>query len=95
MTRDLAIIKDIKQKIFSIRGQKVMLDSYLAELYRVQTKALIQAVKRNKERFPKDLMFHLKNQEVINLKSQIVTSSSWGGRRSPKKIGFTPQSSKK
>jgi len=72
-------------RIHSIRGHKVMLDADLAELYGVQTKALIQAVKRNSARFPSDFMFSLMEQEVENLRSQIVTSSSalrnWGGRR--------------
>ncbi len=64
-----------------------MLDADLASLYRVMTKALVQAVKRNQARFPRDYMFQLTEQEVANLRSQIVTSSSvlspaWGGRRS-------------
>jgi hypothetical protein len=72
----------IEGKIYIIRGHKVMLDSDLAELYEVETKVLIQAVKRNIDRFPVDFMFQLKNQEVISLRSQIVTSkSSRGGRR--------------
>ncbi len=70
----------IEQKILLIRGHKVMLDKDLAVLYGVLTKVLIQAVKRNIERFPEDFMFQLTPQEVTNLKSQIVTSS-WGGRR--------------
>ncbi len=68
-------------KIFLIRGKKVMLDSYLSELYGVPTKVLLQAVKRNIKRFPSDFMFQLKKEEFDNLRSQIVTSSSWGGRR--------------
>lgn len=63
-----------------IRGQKVMVDSDLAELYRVPTKVFNQAVKRNLKRFPKDFMFRLTDKEVKILRSQIVTSS-WGGRR--------------
>ena len=55
----------IERKIYLIRGHKVMLDSDLAELYRVATKVLIQAVKRNVHRFPPDFMFQLNNQEVI------------------------------
>jgi len=70
----------IASKIYYIRGQKVMLDSDLADLYDVETKALNQAVKRNIERFPDDFMFQLTVEEFENLKSQIVTSS-WGGRR--------------
>jgi hypothetical protein len=57
-----------------------MLDRDLAELYGVETKVLKQAVRRNEKRFPEDFMFVLSNQEVRNLRSQIVTSS-WGGRR--------------
>jgi len=56
------------------------LDSTLAVLYGVETRALVQAVRRNRERFPDDFMFHLTNQEVAILRSQIVISS-WGGRR--------------
>lgn len=57
-----------------------MLDKDLAYLYGVETKVLLQAVKRNINRFPDDFMFQLRNEEFKNLKSQIVTSS-WGGRR--------------
>jgi len=57
-----------------------MLDADLAALYGVETKILLQAVKRNLERFPKDFMFQLTNQELRILRSQFVTSS-WGGRR--------------
>lgn len=62
-------------KIYFIRGQKVMLDSDLAELYGVETRVLNQAVNRNIERFPEDFMFQLERQEWTNLKSQIVISS--------------------
>ena len=71
----------IEGKILLIRGQRVMLDRHLAGLYEVRTKALLQAVKRNRERFPVDFMFQLTNQEVTILRSQFVTSNSWGGRR--------------
>ena len=70
----------IERRIFMIRGYKVMLDSDLAELYGVKTKALNQAVSRNKNRFPERFMFRLSNEEFENLRSQNVTSS-WGGRR--------------
>lgn len=70
----------IQRHIYVIRGQKVMLAHDLADLYEVESKVLIQAVKRNIERFPSDFMFQLENQEFINLRSQIVTSS-WGGHR--------------
>jgi hypothetical protein len=70
----------IQQKIFEIRGEKVMLDFDLAFLYGVETKALNQSVKRNIDRFPSDFMFQLSESEYRILKSQIVTSS-WGGVR--------------
>jgi hypothetical protein len=70
----------IEQKIFLIRGQKVMLDKDLAELYGIETKVLKQAVKRNIKRFPADFMFVLIKHEFSNLRSQFVTSS-WGGMR--------------
>lgn len=70
----------IQSKIYEIRGQRVMLDRDLAELYQVETKVLNQAVKRNIKRFPSDFMFQLTTEEFANLKSQIVTSS-WGGTR--------------
>ena len=73
-------IISIESKILTIRGQKVMLDSDLAELYGVETRTLNQAVKRNKMRFPLEFMFRLTKEEWQNLKSQIVISS-WGGRR--------------
>src|SRR3989304_6711554 len=72
----------IEKKIYLVRGQKVMLDSDLAELYEVETRALVQAVKRNIGRFPPDFMFQLNNQEVMTLRSQFVISKSGkGGRR--------------
>jgi hypothetical protein len=80
----------IEGKIFIIRGQKVMLSTDLAELYGVEPKVLVQAVKRNSERFPKDFMFQLTNQEFANLKSQFVTSS-WGGVRRANPYAFTEQ----
>lgn len=74
---DLQIIQN---KIYEIRGQRVMLDRDLAEMYGVETKVLNQAVKRNLKRFPDDFVFRVNHQEFTNLKSQIVTSS-WGGVR--------------
>lgn len=70
----------IQNKIYEIRGQKVMLDRDLAEMYGVETRVLNQAVKRNIERFPEDFMFQLTENEFQNLISQFVTSS-WGGIR--------------
>jgi hypothetical protein len=71
----------IERRILLIQGEKVLLDSDLAELYAVETRTLIQAVKRNKERFPADFMFQLSKDEYDNLRSQIVISSLHGGRR--------------
>ena len=62
----------IEQKIFLLRGQKIMLSTHLAELYGVETRTLIQAVKRNLERFPEDFMFQLTWKEIQSLRSQIV-----------------------
>ena len=78
--RRIIPIERIQQCIYMFRGQKVMLDSDLAILYGIETKVLLQAVKRNIGRFPNDFMFKLTSREFANLKSQIVTSS-WGGRR--------------
>ena len=71
----------IESSIRFLRGQKVILDSDLAVLYGVKTKVLIQSVKRNTQRFPEDFMFRLTAEEFKNLRSQIVTSSFWGGKR--------------
>ena len=75
-------IEVVRGKIYLIRDQKVLLDSDQAVMYEVETKRLLQAVKRNSERFPVDFMFQLESQEAENLRSQIVTSTSGhGGRR--------------
>ncbi|MBM3332843.1 ORF6N domain-containing protein [candidate division WOR-3 bacterium] len=74
--------RHIEQAILLIRGHRVMLSTDLAALYGVAPKVLIQAVKRNIERFPVDFMFQLTQDEHRILKSQIVTSS-WGGERYP------------
>ena len=73
-------IVKIKEMIYEIRGQKVMLDNDLASLYQVETKYLNRTVKRNIKRFPPDFMFQLSNKEWENLRCQIGTSS-WGGLR--------------
>lgn len=82
---------DIQPLIRIIRGQQVMLDRDLAVLYRVETRALNQAVKRNLERFPEDFMFQLTKEEFENWKSQFVTSKSiiMGARKLP--YAFTEQ----
>ena len=76
----LVPIEIIEKKILLIGGQKVMLDSDLAELYGVETKTLVRTVKRNSERFPDDVMVQLTQEEFSNLKSHFGTSR-WGGRR--------------
>ncbi len=82
MKNELSIPDEIiANKIFLIRGKKVMFDSDLAELYQVETKRLNEQVKRNMSRFPDDFMFQLTKEEWANLKSQNATSK-WGGRRS-------------
>ena len=70
----------IQHKIFEIRGQKVMLDFDLAQLYEIETKVLKQSIRRNLNRFPSDFMFELTPDEFTSLRSQIVPSS-WGGTR--------------
>jgi hypothetical protein len=81
----------VENRILSIRGYRVMLDADLAVLYGVTTGALNQAVKRNAERFPGDFMFRLTAEEGANLKSQIVISNGWGGRRRSLPLAFTEQ----
>lgn len=80
----------ITNSILLIRGQKVMLDMDLAQLYGVETRVLVQALRRNPERFPDDFMFQLTKQEFDDLRSQSVISRSWGGRRYPP-YAFTEQ----
>lgn len=82
-------IEVIKNKIFEIRGQKVMLDFDLAQLYETSTKVLKQAVRRNINRFPDDFMFELTPIELESLRSQIVTSNRGGLRYMP--FAFTEQ----
>lgn len=87
--RSLVPVSRIENAIFLIRDNKVMLDQDLAAMYGVETRALVQAVKRNRDRFPDDFMFQLSKEEFADLKSQIVTSS-WGGRRT-RPYAFTEQ----
>jgi ORF6N domain len=79
----IATFQQIESRIYIIRGHKVMLDMDLGWLYGVQTRALIQAVKRNIERFPKDFMFQVSHEEFDVLRSQSVISNpkARGGRR--------------
>lgn len=74
---------DVAQRILVIRGQKAMLDADLAGLYAVPTKVLLQAVRRNLNRFPLDFAFQPTNQEFRGLRSQFVTSSQGGRRHAP------------
>ena len=90
-------IQIIQNKIYEIRGQRVMLDFDLAELYQVPTKVLKQAVRRNSERFPSDFMFEITESEYnvlkISLRSQSVTSNKGGIRYMP--FAFTEQGDRK
>jgi hypothetical protein len=83
MSLDKAIVRmgRIEESIFLVRGQKIILDADLAVLYGVETKTLVRAVKRNRERFPPDFMFQLSKPEFHNLRCQSGTSRQWGGRR--------------
>jgi len=85
----LVPIERIERAILLVRGEKVLLDADLAALYGVDTRSLVQAVKRNLGRFPADFMFQLTSEEFDNLRSQFVISS-WGGRRSSP-YAFTEQ----
>ncbi|MBI4558216.1 MAG: ORF6N domain-containing protein [Candidatus Hydrogenedentes bacterium] len=81
-TTSLVPSERIERAILVIRGQKVMLDTDLAELYDVETGALLRQVKRNLDRFPQDFMFQLTNDEWEDLKCQTgISRSKWGGRR--------------
>jgi hypothetical protein len=79
----------IQNRIYTIRGLQVMVDTDLAGLYRIEPKVLNQAVKRNIERFPAEFMFQLTTEETENLRSQFVTSR-WGGKRTNSYV-FTEQ----
>jgi hypothetical protein len=83
MTKALVKIpaERIENAILLIRGEKLILDSDLAALYGVETRTLLQAVKRNRERFPSDFMIQLTRKESDSLRSQIVISKGRGGRR--------------
>jgi ORF6N domain len=75
-------VEHIEQKIYLIRGHKVMLDADLAALYQVPTRTLNQAVRRNRDRFPDDFMFQLSPEEAAALRSQVVTLEKGRGRYS-------------
>ncbi len=84
------LTESIEHSIYIIRGQRVMLSMHLAELYGVEPRGLVQAVKRNIDRFPDDFMFQLTREEFANLKSQSVISR-WGGLRRATPYAFTEQ----
>jgi hypothetical protein len=88
---DASLVKRerIERKVLRFRGQNVMLDKDLASLYGVGVKALNQAVKRNRERFPPDFMFRLTAKETKSLRSQIVTSKAGRGGRRTAPYAFT------
>ena len=80
--KELILVETIEQKIYLVRGHKVMLDRDLAEMYEVPTRRLNEQVKRNISRFPSDFMFQLSSEEADNLRSQFAISSpGHGGRR--------------
>jgi ORF6N domain len=81
----------IQSRILALREQRVMLDADLAQLYGVETRVLVQAVKRNLARFPEDFMFQLSADEFVNLRSQSVISSAGHGGRRTAPYAFTEQ----
>jgi hypothetical protein len=90
MSGTAAVPDGIAQRIVTIRGQRLLLDFDLAALYGVQTRVLLQAVRRNRERFPRDFMIVLTNQDLAVLRSQVVISKRRGrGGRSYSPSAFT------
>ena len=91
ISKPLLEAEDISRRIFTIRGQRVMLDADLAELYDVATFRLNEAVKRNSTRFPEDFMFRLTAEEYTSLISQIAISKPGRGGRRKMPYAFTEQ----
>jgi hypothetical protein len=85
--KQLTTPRPVESLIHVVRGRKIMLDSDLAALYGVETRALIQAVKRNADRFPDDFMFQLSSEEAAGMRSQSVIASKRNIRYQP--LGFT------
>jgi hypothetical protein len=84
MSLELIATPAIEKRILVVRGRQVMLDEDLADLYGVETRVLVQQVRRNEKRFPADFMFQLSAQEFSDLKSQsVISSGGHGGRRKP------------
>jgi hypothetical protein len=81
----------IEKRILVVRGRQVMLDEDLADLYGVETRVLVQQVRRNEKRFPADFMFQLSTEEFSDLKSQFVMSSGGHGGRRKRPLVFTEQ----
>lgn len=90
-TSSTVLAERIENRIFLLRGEKVMFDFHLAELYGVETKTLNRAVQRNVGRFPSDFMFQIDRQEFTNLKYQIGTSSLAHGGTRKLPFAFTEQ----
>ena len=88
--RSIVPVERIEKAILLVRGKKVLLDADFADLYGVETKDLVRVMKRNIDRFPHDFMFQLTRAEFDDLRCQIGTSNSWGGRRYPP-YAFTEQ----
>jgi hypothetical protein len=91
VSAEVVPIKRIAASIYVIRGQKVILDSGLATLYGVETRALVQAVKRNADRFPEDFLFQLMKEESESLRSRIVISNEGRTGRRYDPYAFTEQ----
>jgi len=89
-THAIVPVNRIEQAIVLLRGQRVLLSTDLAAMYEVEPRSLMQAVKRNRVRFPADFMFQLTREEAARLKSQNVISS-WGGARRAAPYAFTEQ----
>jgi hypothetical protein len=88
---ELIVVPAIEKRILVVRERQVMLDEDLADLYGVETRVLVQQVKRNAKRFPADFMFQLSTKEFSDLKSQsVISSGDHGGRRTPPLV-FTEQ----
>jgi len=87
----LVVQGEISSKILTLRGQQVMIDSDLAELYQVTLKRLNEQVKRNDDRFPHDFMFQLRKEEYENLRSQFATSNKGRGGRRYMPYAFTEE----
>jgi hypothetical protein len=92
-TADLRVVaaQAIEKRILVVRGRQVMLDEDLADLYGVETRVLVQQVRRNEKRFPADFMFQLSTEEFSHLKSQFVMSSGGHGGRRKRPLVFAEQ----